>query len=217
MLTIHLLVQTVLKDKMRKFRQRSWARRAVLAINRAFPYVEVETWQRCQRLIPQAIVCMTLIDQWDMSFPEAARLLNDAGQYLHQHAQFTEAEPLFERALAIREKKLLGAYDMATSLNDLAELYRSMGKYEEAEPLFERALAISEKLGAEHPGTATSLNNLAQLYESMGKYEEAEPLYQRALAIREKVLGAEHPMTTAIRENYADMLQKIRDKQEQQS
>jgi len=218
-LSIHRLVQAVLKDEMSTGTQHQWAERTVRAVNRTFPSVEVETWQRCRQLLPQALVCMTLIDQWHMRFPEAARLLNQAGHYLYEHAQYTEAEPLHQRALAIWEKQLGAEHPgTATSLNNLAALYDSQGQHEQAEPLHQRALAIREKwLGAEHPDTAQSLNNLAALYHNQGQYEQAEPLYQRALAICEKWLGAEHPNTRIVQENYADLLQKIKDKREQHS
>ena len=53
---------------------------------------------------------------------------------------------------------------------------------------------------------ATSLNNLAELYQAQGKYAEAEPLYQRALAICEQQLGASHPTTRIVRQNYTSLL-----------
>ena len=164
---IHRLVQAVLKDKMSARTQRQWAERTVRVVNRAFPAVEVETWQRCQQLIPQAIVCMILIDQWHMSFPETAQLLNQAGYYFCEHAQYTEAEPLLQRALAICKKKLGTEHpNTATSLNNLALLYESQGKYEQAEPLYQRALAIREKrLGAEHPHTRTIQANYTRLLQ----------------------------------------------------
>jgi hypothetical protein len=106
-LSVHRLVQAVLKDEMSVGTQRHWAERTIRAVNRAFPAGgEVETWQRCRQLISQAVVCLKLIEQWHMSFPEASRLLNQAGLYLHEHAQYTEAEPFYQRALAIREQKL---------------------------------------------------------------------------------------------------------------
>ena len=76
-------------------------------------------------------------------------------------------EPLYKRALAIREKALGPDHpDVAKSLNNLAGLYREQGRYADAEPLFKRSLAIYEKaLGPDHPDVATSLNNLAGLYE----------------------------------------------------
>jgi tetratricopeptide (TPR) repeat protein len=204
-LYVHRLAQAVLKDEMSARTQHRWAERTVRAVNRTFPSVKVETWQRCRQLIPQATVCMGLIDQWHMSFPEAIRLLNQAGYYLYEHARYSEAEPLYQRALAIFER-VLGADhpDTATGLNNLALLYYNQGKYEQAEPLYQRALAIRERvLGADHPDTAQSLNNLAALYRSQGKYEQAEPLYQRALAICERVPGDDHPDTATSLNNLA--------------
>jgi len=136
---------------------------------------------------------------------DEASLLNELAETHYAMARYSEAEPLYERALAIREK-VLGAEhpDTAQSLNNLAVLYYNQGRYAEAEPLYVRALAIAEKvLGAEHPDTASSLNNLAALYNNQGRYANAEPLYVRALAIREKVLGAEHPDTASSLNNLA--------------
>ena len=56
-----------------------------------------------------------------------------------------DAERLYKRSLAIREKALgLDHPAIAGSLNNLAVLYRSLGRYAEAEPLYQRALAIWE-------------------------------------------------------------------------
>ena len=125
-LEIHRLVQAVLKRGMDEATQRLWAERAVRAVNRAFPAVEFSTWAVCERLLPQAHACAELINQWGFEFPEAARLLNQAGFYLYERGRYTDAEPLYERALAIREKALGPEHpDVATSLNNLAVLYRS--------------------------------------------------------------------------------------------
>jgi len=194
-LSIHRLVQLVFKHSMNKSTQRRWAERAVRAVYQAFPEVDYENWLRCQEYIPQVLTCNALIEQWDMVLPEATQLLNDAGYYLRVSAQYEQAEPLLQRALAIRER-VLGADhpDTANSLNNVATLYQNQGRYNEAEPLFQRALSILEQVfGAEDPHTTASLNNLALLYNDQGKYEEAEPLYQHALAILEKVYGPDHP------------------------
>jgi tetratricopeptide (TPR) repeat protein len=127
-----------------------------------------------------------------------ARLYKAQGRY-------AEAEPLYERSLAIREQQLGANHpDVATSLNNLAALYDSQGRYAEAEPLYERSLAIHEQqLGADHPDVASSLNNLAALYKSQGRYAEAEPLLARSLAIREQQLGADHPDVASSLNNLA--------------
>ena len=65
-------------------------------------------------------------------------------------------------------------------------------------------------LGKEHPDTAQSLDNLAHCYADQGKYKEAEPLYQRALAICERVMGADHPETKRVRNNYSNLQEKMK-------
>ncbi|MFL5590329.1 MAG: FxSxx-COOH system tetratricopeptide repeat protein [Ktedonobacteraceae bacterium] len=206
-LSVHRLVQAVLRDAMNEETQRLWAERVVRAVNAAFPKVEFATWQRCQHYLPHALACDALIESYHLTFPEAARLLDRAAWYLEEHAQYVQAEPLNQRALAIREKVLPPDHpDTSTSLNNLAHLYGSQGRYEEAEPLYQRALAIYEQArGPEHPETAATLDNLAQLYQAQGRYEEAEPFYQRALAIREKALGLEHPSTSITLNNLANL------------
>jgi tetratricopeptide (TPR) repeat protein len=202
---IHRLVQVVIQAGMTEEEPYDWAGRAVRAVEKAFPTAEFKNWGTCQRLLPHAQACASLVDKWDFEFPEAAILLNKAAVYLCERALFAEAEPLYQRALAIWEGALgPGHPDVALSLNNLAELYRNQGKYSEAEPLCQRALAIRERtLGPEHPAVATSLNNLALLYDNQGKYAEAEPLYQRALAILEKAWGPEHPAVATSLNNLA--------------
>jgi tetratricopeptide (TPR) repeat protein len=206
-LTIHRLVQAVLKQGMNKSTQRRWAERAVRAVNRAFPKVDYDTWLQCQHYMPQVQACAALIDQWDMTFPETAQLLMQAGNYLRESAQYEQAEPLLQRALDIREKTQGPEHpDTADTLHELAWLYWRQGKYELAEPLYLRALAINEKtFGPEHPDTADTLHSLAKLYRRQGKYEQAEPLYLRALAISEKMEGPEHPSTAAYLNNLASL------------
>jgi tetratricopeptide (TPR) repeat protein len=194
-LEIHRLVQAVLKQSMDEAAQRLWAERAVRAVNRTFPHVEFSSWAVCERLRPQAQACAGLINQWGFGFPEAALLLNQAGVYLYERGRYTDAEPIYQRALAIRERALGPEHPaVATSLNNLAELYHVQGQYAKAEPLYGRALVIWEKaLGPEHPDVAKCLNNLAALYQKQGQYAKAEPPYGRALAIWEKALARGTP------------------------
>ena len=83
--------------------------------------------------------------------------LNNLAALYADQGRYADAEPLYKRALAIREKALGPDHpDVATSLNNLAELYRDQGRYADAEPLYKRALAIYEKaLGPDHPNVAT--------------------------------------------------------------
>ncbi len=209
-LSIHRLVQAILKSSMNDETQLQWAERTVRAVNQAFPdNIDVDTWPQCGRYLSHTQACAALIRQYNLAFPEAARLLDQAAWYLHDCALYEQAEPLFQQALAIKEQVLGPDHlDTATSLNNLVWLYFRQDKYEQAEPLCQRALAIREKaLGPEHPDTASTLYQLAMLYQDQGKYEQAEPLYQRALAIREKALGPEHPDTASTLHELARLYQ----------
>ena len=207
-ISVHRLVQTVLRESMDAATQEAWAKRTVRALNQAFPDVsDYRTWTRCQEYLPHAQACVLLMDQWALASPVAGRLLNQVGYYLNNRAQYAQAELLYQRAIAIVEKVLDPEHpDLAAVLNNLATLYSHQGKHEQAVPLYQRAIAIGEKvLGPEHLGLTTSLSNLATLYADQGKYEQAEPLLQRAIAIEEKVLGPEHPRLATDLNNLATL------------
>ena len=82
-----------------------------------------------------------------------------------------QAEPLYRRALEIRERALGPDHpDVVASLNNLAGLYALEQRYAEAEPLYRRALAINERIdGKDAASTGVILKNLASLYISQAR------------------------------------------------
>ena len=73
------------------------------------------------------------------SLNNLASLYNDQGDY-------TKAEPLYKRSLAIREKALGSDHpDVAISLNNLAMFYINQGDYAKGRSFYERLLVIKEK------------------------------------------------------------------------
>ncbi len=205
LISVHRLVQAVLRDGMEQETVREWEERVILSVNKAFPHAEHSTWAQCERLLPQALLAAQYMETEQITGEEAVRLLNETASYLQDHARYFEAEPLVQFALHICEQTRNAEHpDIASALNYLAALYRAQGRYEEAEPLLQRALAIREKiLGPEDLDTVQCVNNLGGLYNTQGRYEEAEPLLQRALAIREKILGPEHINTARSLTNLA--------------
>ena len=215
----HGLVQQVLLLDMDDAQKQHDVERAVLAVNEILPAgnVEFKDWQRYERLLQSGLACAKWITHYQLETEQAASLLNQIAIYLYTaKADYTKAEPLYERSLRIFEKVLGEDHpNVASSLNNLAELYRTQGQYEQAEPIYQRSLAIKENtLGKDHPSVATSLNNLAELYRTQGKYEQAEPIYQRSLAIKENTLGKDHPSVATSLNNLA-LLYKAQGKYEQ--
>ena len=209
-LSLHRLVQAVLKDTMSEQVQRLWVERVTRAIEGAFPEVEFNTWEFCEGLVPHIQVIANELDRLGIDMVEAATLFHNTGWYLNERARYEQAEAFYLRALALREKTLGPEHsDTATTLHFLAHYYEDQGKYEQAEAYHQRELDIREKVfGLEHPQVAQSLHCMAKLYRERGKYEQAETSYQRALAIREKVFGTEHPDTANTLHSLANFYNK---------
>ncbi len=187
-LSIHRLVQEVIKDTMDQRTQRQWTERAIRALNTAFPEVDQANLTPCDPYLPHVLACVPLIAPLGLSFSEAADLLHNTGRYLYHRARYTEAEPLYQHALSIYEKVLGPEHPYtATTLHELARLFQDQDDYPRAEPLYQRALHIHEKMeGPNHPRTADTLHELARLYYHQGDYAHAEPLYYRLSASTRK-------------------------------
>jgi tetratricopeptide (TPR) repeat protein len=211
---LHRLVRQVAAER-RVGRARELAQSVLLdALAAVYPqetFNDSKTWPAARRLDGLALA-MAGGDAVPPAGAEelVSRLLDGLASYRYSAlAAYAQARPLYERALAIREK-VLGADhpDTAKSLNNLALLLQAQGDLAGARRLHDRALAIREKiLDPDHPDTAESLNNLALLLQDQGDLAAARPLYERALSIYEKVAGPEHPSTAISLNNLALLLQ----------
>jgi tetratricopeptide (TPR) repeat protein len=202
-LSLHRLVQVVVLDSMTEAEREQWITRAISALEAVFPDVLTETtyvaWQQGERLLPHALLCLhpTRARNQSLTFTSLAYKV---AQYLQERGWYTEAEPLYQRALHVREQ-VLGPRDpaVASSLQGLANLYYMQDRFAEAEPLYQRALHVREQvLGPRDPAVASSLQGLANLYCLQGRFAEAEPFYQRALHVREQTLGPTHPLVAQV-------------------
>ncbi len=201
--SIHRLVQDVLRSNMEREGQRHWAEIAVSTLGREFPNGEPESWSLCGRYLPHARVCLQLIEEWQMRSVEAARLLDHVGHYLYRRAEYPEARLRYEQALAIlaeEEEPLL----TAQILSDLGILHLMLADYVQAEQYLTRALNMRKHtLEPSHPDTARSLNDLAGVYHNQGNYAQAEPLYREALAIQEQAPQEQGPALARTLNNLA--------------
>ena len=209
-LTVHRLVQQVVRDGLDLDEHRHRAAAALRLVYAAFPadHANPEAWPGYGRLLPHALAVSGHAQALEIEPGSAAWLLNEAGSYLLRRADYAQARALFERALSIREARLGEDHpETATSLNDLAHVLREQGELDRARPLIKRALAIVEvRYGADHPETANSFTNLALLLHAQGDLGGALALHQRALAIREARYGADHPETAWSLTDLADVL-----------
>ncbi len=140
-----------------------------------------------------------------------AQSLNNMGALYSAMGRYDRAEALFQRCIAICEKRLGKDHpDLAMPLNNLAMVYHYTAQYARAQIPYRRSLQLLEaKRGKDHPDVAIALNNLAMLYQVMGQYARAEALLQRSLAIWEKQLGKDHPNVAMAVNNLATLYKEM--------
>ena len=129
-LSIHRLVQAVLRDSMPAEIQQQWMQRVVHAVEAAFPESpDITNWPILERLLPHALICAIWIEQSSLVTLKAVHLLNETGYYLKERVRYGEARPLYQRALAICEQYLGVTHPQtAQTLNNLAGTLQCRGQ-----------------------------------------------------------------------------------------
>jgi serine/threonine protein kinase/Flp pilus assembly protein TadD len=116
------------------------------------------------------------------------------GRICRELGEYDQAQPLLERALAIRSAAPNhDAQSIADAKSELARLWQDKGLPEDAERLHREVVALRRNVrGQEHPSLGESLRDLASVLGTRGKFEEAETLQRQALALHEAKYGTEH-------------------------
>ena len=157
----------------------------------------------CEKLLQSEVAIRDASPR--VSDTELGVALNFLGEQYYLSGRLTEAEPVYERAIAVRRlthprgHRLIG--EMA---NRLAVIKSSRGAYRESDPLFREALAsLEETYGPEHPEVSRALNDLAESLFAQNKFEPARRLLERAFHIQERSLRASDARLSRTRSNLA--------------
>jgi tetratricopeptide (TPR) repeat protein len=209
-LSVHRLVQAVVRQRLDPDQQQHSADIAVHLVRAALPTQPFDPagWPACARLLPHALAAVAHATTLGIDPETTAWLLHQVGAYVFVRADYPQARKLLQRALAIRETRLGADHpETADSLTNLALVLRAQGDLQTARTLHERALSIREtRLGPDHPDTAHSLDTLATVLRDQGELDHARRLLERAVSIREAYLGADHNRTAHSLEGLARVL-----------
>ncbi len=118
---------------------------AVLWLCSTSAFAQIEPWQSHteagvkayqQGNYPEAekrlVAALKEAENFGPEDPRLAKTLTDLALLYRAQGKYAEAEPLYKRALAIKEKALGPEHPrVAISLNNLAELYRAQDRYEQ--------------------------------------------------------------------------------------
>ncbi|MCA1675460.1 MAG: ATP-binding protein, partial [Actinobacteria bacterium] len=97
-LSVHRLVQAVVRDDLSAKDQRLWAGTAVRLMASTFPAPrdDVGHWPACERLVPHALVAAEHAERLGTELRATSRVLNGVALYLRERAQFEAARAAFE-------------------------------------------------------------------------------------------------------------------------
>lgn len=217
-ITVHRLVQIVLKERLAEKQQQIWVLHIIELLNQAFllecqhgsverQYGNMEQWSWCEQLLPHVLLLIDQGEQWQCSSPAFCTLLTKTATYYLQRVQFLKAEAYYLKALAHMEAlPEKDDTELAMLLTGLAEAYHQQGKHQEAEKIYKRALAtLEEHVNQEQVARIFPLQGLGYLYYDMAKLEEAESAYRQAIEICEKELHPDHPQIVNALNGLADL------------
>lgn len=203
-LSVHRLVQAMVRNRMVTSDRQQWVESAAGIVRKAFPPQsnDVRTWPICARLFPHASTVTAHCEAEESKSEFGAELLSESALYLYGRADYLGARSHTERALKTFEAiHGLDHPKTAASLNNLGSIISTLGEPAEARKHYERALKIDEvAYGPDHPIVAICVNNLGNALEDLGELVEARKHYERALKIDEAFYGPDHP-NAAIRIN----------------
>jgi tetratricopeptide (TPR) repeat protein len=202
--SIHRLIQAVVKDKMDIHRYRLMASIIVNMCDIVMPG-EITNANRTHVRTKSEQVVTPLLNIGDRCPPEGTEVVFRVGKLMEEEGKWKDAEKLISMAITI-QSSFSGGNDRTilrfTSAH--ASVKRKLGDVPEAAVLLLRTLDVQKKrLGGNDGDTLTSMTILAAVYKDQGRLTEAAELYKEALAGMMALLGKDHPSTLISMNNLA--------------
>lgn len=166
--------------------------KALLYNNLAMTYVDMNKLAEAESFMDRCLTEALLALKEDES--NYIKLLINKANVLRFRKKFTEAEQVYLKCIAIKEKKLGAHPDLASLKLGLAQLYMDMGKPEQVEALLQSAYDINKKkLGEKNPATLAAQQQQANYYRFTGNSEKALTLIGQVVAAKKLIYGEAHP------------------------
>ncbi len=143
-----------------------------------------------------------------------AQMLHVLGNVQYRLGLYDAAQPLLERALALRRAlRPRVAVDIAASAAALGVVYHRQGRSADGAKLLEEALALHQAAGPRSRlEVAKDLNNLANAYKALGRTADARAAFERAIAILDRTPDGDPGLLARVLNNYGLFLTRFGDR-----
>ena len=204
-LSMHRLIQAVVKDKMEGRRRDFWASVVVKMCDIVTPKnLDNETRGQFRQHQTQVVVPLAGLGRYCP--PAGVEIVFRVGDFMALEGKYTEGEKLVSLAILLLSGSSCKKDEVRTLkfAARLADIKRRLGRLQEAVALHKKALAGQINLvGRDHTDTLMTKHSLAVVYRNQGLLSEAAELYNEVLGDRMKILGKHHPDTLRTKHNLA--------------
>ncbi|WP_419785941.1 tetratricopeptide repeat protein [Pseudodesulfovibrio sp.] len=198
-------VRRVILDSLSEPERRTWAGRAVYALNLVLPDVDEGQWEVYEWLMPHIQACLELVEMRGLRTEAANRVLHQTGFALHYQGRHREGAAFLDAALAV-DVDLKGAEhpDICNDLEGLATVLWAAQDPQRAERAFASCLELQKRIFTENnPITAPILNSLGVIRQALGRLNDAEAAFRECLRVLTQAHGEGHPAIASCLSNYA--------------
>ena len=123
-----------------------------------------------------------------------AGILNVVGMSFVELGRYSDAAPLLERALVLRQASAgAGGMEVAESLESLATLRRWQGQFADAERLYKEALTVARANAADSDRVVQIMTGLGQSFSQRGDEKTALTIFDETLTLARERGASERP------------------------
>ncbi|MFI0486189.1 FxSxx-COOH system tetratricopeptide repeat protein [Actinomadura sp. 9N215] len=204
-LSVHPLVQTMIRESLTREERRTWLTVAVRQLALCFPDRprSPDSWRECIALLPHVAAVARHVRRAPDGPPapaEAADVCRRAAVHLEARDQYEQALELIDHALAFAAAAFgrdCEQYAETLTVRGEAECY--LGHHLTAVATARTALAIRDRLPGADPSAALStLRLLGRALTEAGRPDDAIAVLDRAATISADVHGTAHPRTAEL-------------------
>lgn len=165
---------------------------ALVSNNLAMTYLDMNKLEEAEGAMEHCLAdALSQMKETDANY---IKLLINKANVLRFRKKYSEAEAIYLKCIAIKEKALGAHPDLANLKMGLAQLYMDMGKPFYVEELLQSAYEINKKkLGEKNPGTLAVLQQQANFYRFSGNPKKALDIISAVVAAKKIIYGDNHP------------------------